>query len=44
MKQTPKYFALLRRLLTAAAAEPIIKAEGPRVIRAGRVLSNGSGR
>ena len=36
-----KYIALLRRLL-APAAEP--SADVPRVIRAGRVLSNGSGR
>ncbi|MBA9067440.1 hypothetical protein FHR71_001170 [Methylobacterium sp. RAS18] len=36
-----KYIALLRRLL-APAAEP--SADAPRVIRVGRVLSNGSGR
>lgn len=42
MKQTVKYFALLRRLLAPSLAEPSV--EGPRVIRAGRVLSNGTGR
>lgn len=36
-----KYFALLRWLL-APAAKPA--ADAPRVIRAGRVLSNGCGR
>jgi hypothetical protein len=36
-----KYFALLRRLLAPAPAD---HADAPRVIRAGRVLSNGCGR
>jgi hypothetical protein len=36
-----KYIALLRRLLAPAADTA---PDAPRVIRAGRVLSNGSGR
>lgn len=42
MKQTVKYLALLRRLLAPVSAEPA--ADAPRVIRSGRVLSNGCGR
>lgn len=37
-----KYITLLRRLLAPAPAQPA--ADAPRVIRAGRVLSNGCGR
>lgn len=37
-----KYIALLRRLLAPATVEAA--ADAPRVIRAGRVLSNGCGR
>lgn len=37
-----KYITLLRRLLAPAPVEPT--ANAPRVIRAGRVLSNGCGR